>query len=65
MFRYNTYVVKFSDDFQIDSFESVADFVKNSGILAELHAVAAGEQLDALVKFSENFALQFPDKPSG
>jgi hypothetical protein len=29
MFRYNTYVVKFSDDFQIDSFESVADFVKN------------------------------------
>jgi len=32
MFRYNTYVVKFPDDFQIDSFESVADFVKNSGI---------------------------------
>jgi hypothetical protein len=47
---------------EIDSFESIADFVKNSGILAELHAVLAGEQLDALLKFSENFALQFPEK---
>ncbi len=33
--------------------------------MAELHALAAGEQLDALVKFSENFALQFPENVSG
>jgi hypothetical protein len=33
----------------------IADFVKNSGILAELHAVAASEQLDALVQFAEVF----------
>jgi hypothetical protein len=45
---------------EIDSFESVADFVKNSGILAELHAVAAGEQLDALVQFARSFLRTSP-----
>ena len=45
---------------EIDSFESVTDFVRNSGILAELHGVAAGEHLDALVQFAGSFVRTSP-----
>jgi hypothetical protein len=38
----------------------VADFVKHSDILADLHAVEAGEQLDALVQFARSFLRTSP-----